>query len=74
MQVIRDGRPVEISIFDIVVGDVVPLNIGDQVSVQLLNIVLNTSIYFTIDLNHHFLVFYPGPGRWSLNYWSFSWN
>ncbi|RVW83723.1 Calcium-transporting ATPase 9, plasma membrane-type [Vitis vinifera] len=29
--VIRGGRPVEISIFDIVVGDVVPLSIGDQV-------------------------------------------
>uniref|UniRef100_A0A7N0RGP8 Calcium-transporting ATPase n=1 Tax=Kalanchoe fedtschenkoi TaxID=63787 RepID=A0A7N0RGP8_KALFE len=31
LQVIRDGRPVSISIYDIVVGDVVPLNIGDQV-------------------------------------------
>ncbi|XP_058068102.1 calcium-transporting ATPase 5, plasma membrane-type-like isoform X2 [Magnolia sinica] len=31
LQVIRGGRRVEISIFDIVVGDVVSLNIGDQV-------------------------------------------
>ncbi|XP_035538880.1 calcium-transporting ATPase 10, plasma membrane-type-like [Juglans regia] len=31
MEVIRGGRRVEISIFDIVVGDVLPLNIGDQV-------------------------------------------
>ncbi|XP_034695964.1 calcium-transporting ATPase 9, plasma membrane-type isoform X1 [Vitis riparia] len=31
LKVIRGGRPVEISIFDIVVGDVVPLSIGDQV-------------------------------------------
>ncbi|KAJ8628903.1 hypothetical protein MRB53_022226 [Persea americana] len=31
LQVIRGGRTIEISIFEIVVGDVVPLNIGDQV-------------------------------------------
>lgn len=31
LQVLRDGRPVTVSIYDIVVGDVVPLNIGDQV-------------------------------------------
>lgn len=30
-QVVRGGRRVDISIYDIVVGDVVPLNIGDQV-------------------------------------------
>lgn len=27
----RGGKTVKISIFDVVVGDVVPLNIGDQV-------------------------------------------
>lgn len=32
LQVMRGGRTVKISIFDIVVGDVVPLRIGDQVS------------------------------------------
>ncbi|KAG0464563.1 hypothetical protein HPP92_020632 [Vanilla planifolia] len=31
LEVIRGGRRVEISIFDVVVGDVVPLKIGDQV-------------------------------------------
>uniref|UniRef100_A0A803MKC9 Calcium-transporting ATPase n=1 Tax=Chenopodium quinoa TaxID=63459 RepID=A0A803MKC9_CHEQI len=31
LEVIRGGRRVEISIFDIVVGDVIPLKIGDQV-------------------------------------------
>lgn len=31
MQVVRGGRRVEVSIFDLVVGDVVPLKIGDQV-------------------------------------------
>ncbi|KAL0910603.1 hypothetical protein M5K25_021602 [Dendrobium thyrsiflorum] len=31
LEVIRGGRRVEISIFDIVVGDLVPLKIGDQV-------------------------------------------
>ncbi|KAG5096845.1 hypothetical protein JHK82_046699 [Glycine max] len=31
LQVIRDGRRVEISIYDVVVGDVIPLNIGNQV-------------------------------------------
>ncbi|XP_077222267.1 calcium-transporting ATPase 5, plasma membrane-type-like isoform X2 [Tasmannia lanceolata] len=31
MEVIRGGRRIDISIFDIVVGDVVPLKIGDQV-------------------------------------------
>ncbi|KAG5129857.1 hypothetical protein JHK84_036254 [Glycine max] len=30
-EVIRDGRRVEISIYDVVVGDVIPLNIGNQV-------------------------------------------
>ncbi|XP_020411250.1 calcium-transporting ATPase 8, plasma membrane-type-like [Prunus persica] len=31
LKVVRDGRHVEVSIRDIVVGDVIPLNIGDQV-------------------------------------------
>lgn len=31
LEVIRGGRRIEVSIFDIVVGDVVPLKIGDQV-------------------------------------------
>ncbi|KAJ3676858.1 hypothetical protein LUZ60_002582 [Juncus effusus] len=31
LEVIRGGRRIEISIFDIVVGDVIPLKIGDQV-------------------------------------------
>ncbi|KAM0021315.1 putative P-type Ca(2+) transporter [Helianthus debilis subsp. tardiflorus] len=31
LEVVRGGRRVKISIFDIVVGDVIPLNIGDQV-------------------------------------------
>jgi Ca2+-transporting ATPase len=30
-QVTRDGRRLKVSIFDIVVGDIVQLNIGDQV-------------------------------------------
>jgi len=32
MQVVRGGRREKVSIYDIVVGDVVPLKIGDQVS------------------------------------------
>ena len=35
MQVTRGGRRVEISIFDIVVGDVIPLKIGDQVTAKV---------------------------------------
>ncbi|KAG0500185.1 hypothetical protein HPP92_000257 [Vanilla planifolia] len=31
LEVMRGGRRVEVSIFDIVVGDIVPLNIGEQV-------------------------------------------
>ncbi|KAL2930200.1 Calcium-transporting ATPase 8 plasma membrane-type [Bienertia sinuspersici] len=31
LEVVRGGRRVEISIFDIVVGDIIPLKIGDQV-------------------------------------------
>ncbi|XP_027333647.1 calcium-transporting ATPase 10, plasma membrane-type-like isoform X1 [Abrus precatorius] len=31
VEVIRDGRRVEISIYDVVVGDIIPLNIGNQV-------------------------------------------
>lgn len=41
----RGGRIVKISIFDIVVGDIVPLRIGDQVNVLMIEfvlIVLNT--------------------------------
>jgi len=37
VQVTRDGRRVEISIYDIVVGDVIPLNIGDQASCMILS-------------------------------------
>lgn len=33
MQILRDGRTLKVSIFDLVVGDVVPLKIGDQVGV-----------------------------------------
>lgn len=33
MQVIRGGRREKISIYEIVVGDVLPLSIGDQVSI-----------------------------------------
>lgn len=40
MQVLRDGRTVKISIFDIVVGDVVPLKIGDQVRNLIVEFVL----------------------------------
>lgn len=32
LQVVRGGRREKISIYEIVVGDVIPLNIGDQVS------------------------------------------
>lgn len=32
LQVIRGGKRVDVSIYDIVVGDVIPLNIGDQVA------------------------------------------
>lgn len=31
LQVMRGGRAVKISIFDVVVGDILPLKIGDQV-------------------------------------------
>ncbi|GLU10550.1 hypothetical protein SLE2022_273430 [Rubroshorea leprosula] len=31
LEVVRGGKRVEVSIYDVVVGDVVPLNIGDQV-------------------------------------------
>ncbi|XP_023537316.1 calcium-transporting ATPase 10, plasma membrane-type-like [Cucurbita pepo subsp. pepo] len=31
VEVVRGGRRIEVSIYDIVVGDVIPLNIGDQV-------------------------------------------
>lgn len=34
LEVIRGGRTVKISIFDIVVGDIVPLKIGDQVGLH----------------------------------------
>lgn len=33
LEVVRGGRRLEISIFDIVVGDVIPLKIGDQVRI-----------------------------------------
>ena len=31
IQVVRGGRRITVSIYDLVVGDVVPLKIGDQV-------------------------------------------
>lgn len=31
LQVVRNGRRIKVSIFEIVVGDIVPLKIGDQV-------------------------------------------
>ena len=37
MQVVRGGRRENISIYDIVVGDVIPLKIGVQVSVAYLS-------------------------------------
>lgn len=40
MQVLRGGRTVKISIFDIVVGDVIPLKIGDQVRNLIVEFVL----------------------------------
>lgn len=41
MQVIRGGRREKVSIYDIVVGDVVPLNIGDQVCIFTINMVFS---------------------------------
>lgn len=34
LQAMRGGRTIKISIFDIVVGDVLPLKIGDQVNLH----------------------------------------
>jgi Ca2+-transporting ATPase len=34
LQAIRGGRTIKISIFEIVVGDVLPLKIGDQVNIR----------------------------------------
>lgn len=42
---------VKISIFDIVVGDVVPLRIGDQVSILVFDVVLVGAMSFVF-LNH----------------------
>lgn len=46
MQVIRGGKRVDVSIYDIVVGDVVPLNIGDQVSTSALHSLQYISLIF----------------------------
>jgi Ca2+-transporting ATPase len=35
VQVIRGGRRIQVSIFDIVVGDIVALKIGDQARKQI---------------------------------------
>lgn len=48
MQVVRGGRRVEVSIFDLVVGDVVPLKIGDQVYLQVLLFELVVHIPFKL--------------------------
>lgn len=45
-QVMRGGRMVKISIYDIVVGDVVPLRIGDQVSIFMFELVLVGTMSF----------------------------
>ena len=47
LQVIRGGRTIKISIFDIVVGDVIPLKIGDQVSLYgILSLSGNWAVFF----------------------------
>ncbi|XP_022897971.1 calcium-transporting ATPase 9, plasma membrane-type-like isoform X2 [Olea europaea var. sylvestris] len=48
MEVVRGGRRIKISIFDIVVGDIVPLKIGDQVPADG---VLNAGHSLAIDMS-----------------------
>lgn len=50
-QVVRAGRRVEVSIYDIVVGDIVPLNIGDQASCSC---VLSNFYFMSCVLTHIF--------------------
>ena len=40
----RGGRRIKVSIFDLVVGDVVPLKIGDQVRMPLIFILAASSL------------------------------
>lgn len=60
MQVVRDGRHVEVSIRDIVVGDVIPLNIGDQVCGNVA-VSIHKSIFFISAkyINYVTLIVYP---------------
>lgn len=72
LQVVRDGRPVKISIYDIVVGDVVPLNIGDQVTafLSIACFVEHEKVFFSAyDVTVSFI---PGARGWYLNYRPFS--
>lgn len=51
MQILRDGRTLKVSIFGLVVGDVVPLKIGDQVAFFVVNLFvgyLKVQPYFSL--------------------------
>lgn len=74
-KVIRGGRRVEISIYDIVVGDVIPLNIGNQVRELLYFLILliipNDCISLLL-LSSYLLCL--GPCWWNSDHRSFSCN
>ncbi|GKA45819.1 polyubiquitin 11 [Tanacetum coccineum] len=50
LEVVRGGRRVKISIFDIVVGDVITLKIGDQVTIFLLAVPEGLPLVVTVTL------------------------
>lgn len=75
VQIIRGGRRVQVSIFDIVVGDVIPLKIGDQVNafffslfffLFLLLIICILGLASTLT---ELMESCPGPCWWSRNLW-----
>ena len=70
MQVIRGGRRVKISIYDVVVGDVVPLKIGNQV--KIIDFSVFGLIIYCFGMVISFIVWDTGACRWNIHIWSFS--
>ena len=60
----RGGRTVKISIYDVVVGDVIPLRIGDQVG--LFSQYISTVALIRINLSLTYCI-HLGPCGWSAN-------
>lgn len=66
LQVIRGGGIARVSIYDIVVGDIVPLKYGGQVSITLLIVILVCLFILSFTIGLKYMMVATGTCRWSL--------